>query len=113
MLARLEGFYIRAVYRMVHQHKPVWTTGGWEYPASEDLLKEAGLHRMEHYIQVCCDTIASYIMHRPIFNVCWGRGRRRGSRPRQFWWDQPMKLDGVRDTVEAKLDFGGGKARPL
>ena len=110
MLARLEGFYIRAVYRMVHQHNPVWTTGGWEYPASEDLLKEAGLHRMEHYIQIHRNTITAYIVHRPIFDVCRGRERRHGSRPRQFWWDQLMELDGARDPAEAEPDFGGGEA---
>ena len=76
----------------------------------EDVLEEGRLHRMEHYIQVRRDMIAAYIVHRPIFNVLQGRGRRRGSRLHQFWWDQPMELDGAKDAVEAEPDFGGGKA---
>ena len=110
MTTRLEGFHIRAAYRMVCLHKPERTPDGWVYPLFEDVLEEVGLHTMEHYVQVHQDTIAAYIVHQPMFHACQGRERRRRSRPRQFWWDQPMELDGARDTVEAKTDFGGGEA---
>mmetsp|Transcript_19264 Transcript_19264/g.29224 ORF Transcript_19264/g.29224 Transcript_19264/m.29224 type:complete len:207 (+) Transcript_19264:94-714(+) len=52
MLAPLEGFHIRAAYRMACNNKLLRNAGGWEYPVSEDVLKEVGLHKMEHYIQV-------------------------------------------------------------
>ena len=110
MLAQLEGFHIRAAYRMARQHKPEQTPEGWIYPLLEDVLEEAGLLSMKHYIHVRCKTIAAYIVHQPIFDVCRGRERRRGSRPRQFWWDQPMELDGARGTAETEPDFGGGEA---
>ena len=110
MLARLEGFHIRAAYQMARDNKPLRNAGGWEYPASGDVLKEVGLYTVEHYIRVRRDTIAAYIMHQSIFDDCRGRGQRRGSRPRQFWWDQPMTLDGARGAVEAEPGFGGGKA---
>ena len=110
MLARLEGFHIRAAYRMARNNKPLQNARGWEYPASGDMLKEVGLYPVEHYIRVRRNTIAAYIMHQPIFDDCRGRGRRRGSRPRQFWWDQPMTLDGARGAVEAEPGFGGGEA---
>jgi len=73
MLARLEGFHIRAAYRMVRNNKPLRNAGGWEYPSSGDVLKEVGLYPVEHYIRVRRDTIAAYIMHQPIFDDCRGR----------------------------------------
>ena len=113
MLARLEGFHIRAAYQMVHRHKPEQTLNGWIYLSLVYVLKEAGLHTMKHYIQVRCNSITAYIMHRPIFNPCRERGRKRGSRPRQFWWDQPMELDGARDAADVKPDLGGDEAALL
>ena len=113
MLAQLKGFHIRATYRIVHRHKPEWTPKGWVYPLLKDMLKEAGLHTMEYCIQVRRNTITTYIVHRPIFKACRERGRKRGSRPRQFWWDQLMELDRMRDTADAGPDFGGGEAAPL
>ena len=38
-------------------------------------------------------TIAAYIVDRPIFNLCVGEERRRGTSPRLWWWEQPMDLD--------------------
>ena len=91
MLARLEGFHIKAVYGMVHMHKSEQTLDGWIYPLSTDVLEEAGLHTTKHYIQVRRDSITAYIMHRLIFDACRERGRRRGSRPHKFWWDKPIE----------------------
>jgi hypothetical protein len=107
MLARLEGLYIRAEYRIVHEHKPERMTDGWDYPSLKDVLEGAGLYPMQHYVQVRCNCIAAYIVHRSIFDVCRERGRKCGSRPCHFWWDQPMELDGARDAAEVKLAFGG------
>ena len=50
MLARLEGFHIRAAYRMARNNKPLRNARGWEYPVLEDVLKEVGLYKMEHCI---------------------------------------------------------------
>ena len=112
-LTRLEGFHIRAAYRMVRRHESEQTPDGWVYPSSTDVLEKAGLYTIKHYIQVRCNSIVSYIMHQPIFNACREKGRKRGSRPRQFWWDQPMELDGASDAADVKPDFGGDETALL
>ncbi len=43
-MVQLEGFHIRAAWRMVQRHKPwqgPWKE--WVYPKSEDVLKECGM----------------------------------------------------------------------
>ncbi len=50
------------------------------------------------YIQVRRQTIAMYVAARPIFTACVGGERRRGSMPRQWWWEQPMCLDAIDAT---------------
>ncbi len=50
VLARLEGFHIRAAYRMAEKHKPRKEPNQmWVYPATEDVLKECGMHSISHY----------------------------------------------------------------
>ena len=44
-LARLEGFHIRAAYRMAKRNRPRRGPGNqWVYPKSEDVLEECGMH---------------------------------------------------------------------
>ena len=44
-MARLEGFHIRAAYRMAKWKKLRWGPGyQWIYLRSEDVLEECGLH---------------------------------------------------------------------
>ena len=66
--------------------------GTWSYPATSDVLEEVGLYSIAHYIEVRRDTISNFIVHRPIFERCQGARRRRGTAPRQFWWDQSFDL---------------------
>ncbi len=93
-LARLEGFHIRAAYRMAKMNKPKRSPGNvWEYPRSADVLKECGMKTMEEYIHTRRQTITTYVATRPILAECrWGE-RRRGAVPHQWWWELPMDLD--------------------
>ncbi len=69
-------------------------TGEWTSPSTEEVLKEVGLFSIEHYIRVRRDTVAQWIVDRPIFDYCERTKRRRGtSHRRQFWWEQPMTLE--------------------
>ena len=93
-LARLEGFHIRAAYWMAKTHKPrKGPNQVWVYPATEDVLKECGMHSILHYIGVRRETIFQYVVDRPIHKTCMEGERRRGSVPRQWWWEQEMCLD--------------------
>ncbi len=58
-LASLEGFHIRAAYRMAVRHKPRRGPGhGWIYPKSKDVLEECGMSTLEEYITIRWQTIA-------------------------------------------------------
>lgn len=82
-------------------------TKTWHYPSTKDVFEEVGLFSIEHYILVRRQTIAAYIVHRPIFSMCTGAGRRRGSSPRQFWWEQRMDLELARASAPADVDVPG------
>jgi hypothetical protein len=70
-LVRLEGFHIRAAYRMVKMHKPKQGPGRtWIYPRLVDVLQECGLKTMEEYIGIRRQTIAVYMATRPILTEC-------------------------------------------
>jgi hypothetical protein len=96
VMARLEGFHIRAVYRMAKKHVPRrGPDHQWVYPLSEAVLEECGMHTIQHYIDVQRKTIAKYVVGCSIFAECQGADRRRGSVPRQWWWEQRMTLEDV------------------
>ncbi len=93
-LARLEGFHIRAAYRMAKANKHKCGPGNvWEYPRLVDNLKECGMKTMEEYIRIRRQTIATYVATRPILAECRRGERRRGAVPHQWWWELPMDLD--------------------
>ena len=108
-LKQLEGFHVKAAWRMARDNHPRLDPESetWHYPSTEDVFEEVGLFRIEHYIKVRRQTIANYIVHRPIFSMYTGAGRRRGSSPRQFWWEQPMDLELVRASASADADVTG------
>ena len=102
MQKRLEGFHTRAAYRMVRKNKPKRNPdGSWWYPATPALLEEAGLHSVAHYIEVRRQTISKFIVNRPIFDCSREGERRRGTSPRQWWWEQSMDLDAASAEANA------------
>ena len=67
--------------------------GSWSYPRSKEVLEAASLQTIAHYMDVHWQTVTNFIVNRPIWELCAGAVRRRGSQIRPFWWDQPMDLD--------------------
>ena len=101
-MKRLEGFHLQAAWRMARKYKPRKEPDGtWMYPSSEDVLKEVGLFTIAHYVEVRRQTIASFIVNRPIFDFCMEGEQKRGTSPRQYWWEQPMDLEVTRGTAAA------------
>ena len=92
----LEGFHLRAAWRMAGKRPLKLPDGAWEYPNSAAVLDEVGLKTIAHYIGVRRQHIASYIVDKPIFQTCWDGVRKRGSSVRQFWWAQSMDLETAR-----------------
>ena len=71
-------------------------------------MEEVGLHTVEHYIKVRRDKIASHIATRPIFEYCRGARRRRGTAPRQYWWDQEFDLEAASDADASSVAADDG-----
>jgi hypothetical protein len=62
-----------------------------------DVLTKAGLETIAHYMDVRRQTVVNFIVNRPIWELCAGAVRKRGSPVQPFWWDQPMDLELVRE----------------
>ena len=73
--------------------------GVWEYPPVEASLKEAGLKTVEEFIRLRRNTIAMWVVNRPIYEACKGGERKRGTSARQFWWEQPMGLESAEELL--------------
>ena len=93
-MAQLEGFNIRAAYKMVVVNKPwMGLDHTWVYLRTKDVLNECGMKTISHYVGVRRDTILAYVVDKPIYQRCKEGVRNRGLDPRQWWWEQPMHLD--------------------
>jgi hypothetical protein len=92
----LEGFHLRAAWRMAGKRPKKLPDGMWTYPNSAAVLDEVGLKTIPHYIGMRRQHIASYIVDKPIFQACVDGVRRRGSSAHQFWWAQLMDLETAR-----------------
>ncbi len=98
-LASLEGFHICAAYRMAVRHKQRRGLGNrWIYPKLTDVLEGCGMSTLEEYITVRQQTIAVYVMTRPILIECRQGERKRGAVPHRWWWEHQMDLD-VNDAI--------------
>ena len=80
----------------------------WMYPSSKGVLKAVELKTIDHYIGVCRETIARFIVDQPLFVLCRDRGRKRGSTHHTFWWEQPLSLDNVGPLPPGDEEDEGG-----
>ena len=95
-MARLEGFHIRAAYRMAKAHVPRRGPSlQWIDPPSEAVLEECGMHTIQHYIDVQRETITKYVVGCSNLAECQGADQRRGLVPQRWWWEQRMCLEDV------------------
>jgi hypothetical protein len=96
VMARLEGFHICTVYRMAKEHVPCrGPYRQWNYPPSNKVLKECGMHIIQHYTDVWRQTITRYTVDCSIFAECKEADQRRSLMPRWWWWEQRMCLDNI------------------
>jgi hypothetical protein len=105
-LKSLEGFHIWAAHRMVGKMPPRNPDGTWTYPSLKDVLKAVGLWTIDHYIGVCWETIARFIVDQPLFALCWDGEKKRGSVHCTFWWEQPLLIDNVESLLGDDVNKG-------
>ena len=73
-------------------------------------METAGLYMVHKYIEFRRHTILKFVARRTIMELCLEAERKRGTGPQQYWWDQPMDLEGARDVVatgDFELGFEG------
>ncbi len=93
-MACLEGFHIRAAWRMAKMHKPRrGPQNEWVYPRLEDVLQECGMKTIAEYVQIRQQMITVYVATRPILQECRQGEQQREEVPHRWWWEQPMDLD--------------------
>ncbi len=78
-LKSLDGFHVWAVRPMAGKVPTQNLDGTWKYPSLKDVLKAVGLWMIDHYIGVCWETIACFIVDQPLFALCRDGERKRGS----------------------------------
>ena len=62
LLQELQGFQPLSAWGMAREHKPRRTEAGeWEYPATEDVLREVGLKPIRRLIQARLAHIAKWV----------------------------------------------------
>ncbi len=105
-LKSLEGFHIWAAYCMAGKMPTRKPDGTWTYPSSRDVLKAVELQTIGHYIGICQETIARFIVDQPLFALCRDGERKRGSVRRTFWWEQPLTIKGAESLPGDKDDEG-------
>ena len=104
----LEGFHIRAAWRMSGKRPVRKEDRSWRYPHLEDVLQAVGLKPTAHYVGVRQQIVANFIVNQPIYELCAGAVRMRGLPVQPFWWDQPINLDLVRKRGLWPLSNQGG-----
>ena len=78
MMQALRGFHHRAARRITSM-MPYREGGEWVYPSTTEVLKEAGMYSMEHYLNVRRNKLVDYVATRPIGELFNGVERMSGS----------------------------------
>ncbi len=60
---QIEGFHIRAAWRMSGLRQEKKPDGSWSYPRLVDVLEKAGLETITHYTGVRQQTVANFIVN--------------------------------------------------
>ncbi len=108
----LEGFHLKAAHCMAGIQPKQNLDKTWTYPNSKEVLKSMGLGTIDHYIGVCSEIIARFIVDWPLFALCRDGERMRGSMHCTFWWEQPLSLD-VTESLPGDEEDDGDHDLPL
>ena len=105
-LAPLEDFHFECARRLTGmQLRKRGDTS--VYPKSADVLRDARLQPLRHYIQKRRATVATNVGERPILKECRGAARLRGSPVRPTWWEQDLTLPPSQKRTMSRLEWGG------
>ena len=80
------GFHHRVARRLTGVQPWRGWDDVWAYPFLEDAMAEAGLQKVETYVSRCYNTVAHFIVTRPIIGLCLATERRPGPQVSKRWW---------------------------
>ena len=82
--------------------------GSWDYSSLEEAIVEAGFEGIGTYFMRRQNTVAQYILTRPILDLCERSTRRPGFRVSQRWWEQDgIYLEGGKKRAAAAAELYG------
>ena len=84
----LDAFQGRVARRLTGRQPRRGRDGEWFYPYLAGALKEAGIVRARTSVLRRQNTVAQFIVTRPILGLYEVTERRRGTRVPQRWWEQ-------------------------
>ena len=88
-------------------------TGEWTHPDKKELFEEVGLYTLKEYIEKRRKTIGTYIMDRPILDLCRSGERQRGTSTCPWWWEQPFEADPEREEDASSVVSGDASAAAI
>ena len=73
-------------------------------------MGEAGLQEVDTYVYRRQNTVAQFIVTRPIMDLCLAAERRMGSRVYNRWWEQDgLDVEGIRTAAREVERTEGGE----
>ena len=84
----LESFLYRAARRITRKQPHRGRGGQWTYPPMKEAMREAGFEWIWKAITRRQNTVAQYIVTRPILDLFEQATHRMGARVSRRWWDQ-------------------------
>ena len=75
-------------------------------------MAEAGLQEVETYVYLRQNTVAQYIVTRPIMELCLAGKQKTGPRVKIRWWEQEgLDFEGMRPADQEADCTDGGRRR--
>ena len=100
--AALDAFQGRVARTLTGRQPRRWRDGQWFYPSLAEAMKEAGIVQIRTSILRRQNTVAQFIVTRPILDLCEGAVRRPGARVPRRWWEQTgIDWKGAREKAAA------------
>ena len=88
MESALDAFQGRVSRKLTGRQPRLGRDGRWFYPSLLGSMKEAGIVRIQTLILRRHNTVAQFIVTRPILDLCEGAVRWPGAQIPRQWWEQ-------------------------
>ena len=111
MESALDAFQGRVARRLTGRQPHRERGRKWFYPSLAGDLKEVGVMRARTSVLRIQNTVAQFIVTRPILRLCDVAERRRGTRVPQRWWEQSgIDWSLAREKASAAAEQAGANA---